>query len=78
MYLGDLHNYTLLVDDEQTAESKAGLFNKYVIIDGDLLGQVRNQGEVNLATKATLLAGSVNPGQMRILRIHRYTNNLTK
>lgn len=56
---------TLGVDDEETAESNALLLNQDVVVTGDLLVLVRDQGELEVGAKTTLLAGLGRPGKVR-------------
>ncbi|MNC65214.1 hypothetical protein D3C75_1154840 [compost metagenome] len=49
------------INDEQTAESNAFLFNKHTVVLGDGLGNVRSQREAQLAQAIGIRSG-VDPG----------------
>ena len=81
----DVLDHTLRVDDEQTAQSDAQLLGvrgrmhgdivQNAVLRGDLLGVVANDGDLHVA-KTALLAGSLDPGQVRFHRVARAGDQL--
>lgn len=69
-----LPNDTLGVNDEETTESNTVIFDKNAIVSGNLLGLVSQNRDLHL-TETTLLARSVNPGQVRELRVSGGSDN---
>jgi hypothetical protein len=61
---GDLAEDTLGVDDEETAESDTLVLDQDTVVTGDLGGLVGDEGELQVGTETTLLAGLLNPGKM--------------
>lgn len=72
---GDLAHDALRVDDEQAAQSDARLGQQHTVVFGNLLGQIGDNREGNVAN-ATLLARCVHPGQVRKVRVHRHAQHL--
>ena len=65
---GDLLDHTLRVDDEEAAAGDAQVVHQNAVLGGDLLGVVADDGDLH-AAKASLLARSLDPSQMRLHRI---------
>jgi hypothetical protein len=76
--VGSLDKHALGVDDEEPAISVAGLLNQHAIFARNGLGQIGHERNVESATKAALLAGRVDPGQVRVLGINRNAHELTE
>jgi hypothetical protein len=54
----------------------AFFFNEHVVIDGDLLSEISNERNVNLA-KSSFLSWGVDPSQVRIFRVNRQGNDFS-
>lgn len=61
---GDLAQGTLGVDDEETTEGDTLLLDQHTVVAGDLEVLVGDQGELQVVTETTLLAGTLDPGQV--------------
>jgi len=79
----DLHGADLAsgVDDEKTTKGGTvhgviGFFDENVVVAGDILADISEQGVVNFA-EATLGAGSVDPGQVSEVRVGGSTNEFS-
>jgi hypothetical protein len=73
---GGLDEHALGVDDVEPTVGVAGLLDEATVLAGDGLGQVRHERNAQRATQTALLAGRVDPRQVRVLGIHRHTHHL--
>ena len=66
---GDLPENTLGIDDEETPESDAVLLNENTVVARDLHALVGEEGELEVGTETTLLAGLGRPGKVSVVRV---------
>lgn len=72
---GDLLNHSLRVDDEETAESNTSLGHEHSVLGGNLLRDITHNRDLHVA-QTSLLAGSLDPGEMGLDRVSRAGNDL--
>ena len=72
---GDLAQHLLVVDDEEAAQRVAHVLEVDAVVDGDLVRQVGEQRDLQLA-QPSLGAGGVDPGQVGEVRVHRGGHHL--
>lgn len=65
------------VDEEGAAESNAFLLKKHAVCLGDGVVLVGKEAEREVGAETALLARSVGPCEMRVLRVGGYTNDLS-
>ena len=71
---GALHDHTIGIDDEQTAQGHAGFLVEHLVGAGDVLLQVGHQGVGDVAEAAVLAVG-LHPGQVGELAIHGHAQH---
>lgn len=69
-------NVSVRIDEEETAVGVASVEVEASVGSGDLLVDVLNEGDVHL-TETTVLAISVDPGEVREDGVDGYTNDLS-
>ena len=70
----DLPEHTLGIDDEQTTEGDTGILKEDIVVPSDLLGEVRQQGVLQL-TQSSVLALQIRPCQVAKVRVDGDTNH---
>jgi len=66
---GDVANDTLVADDEETTESVSSFLEHNSVVAGDVASEIREEGDVELASQTTFLARSVDPSKMGKVRV---------
>ena len=72
---GDLPQHALVVDDEEAAEGVAVVLEVDAVVLGDGVGEVREEGDLQLA-QAALRPRGVHPGEVGEVGVHGARDNL--